>query len=185
MLKRNGRISLKKQQPTTPIAPHPAISRTAKVWSILIAIGSASGFFSLAEKAWTIAVEHTKPDVRPLNLSSDPFSLPLVIKNQSSVFAMTDITWVCGIDSVGDPRGGSMADFGIIPGRKTNTPANISPGKSLLVRCPIGGAGGSDATIVPIVKYKTLGIAREYNESSLTWLSKATPPQWIEGRPLR
>jgi hypothetical protein len=185
MANRNRRAFTKKQQPAMPPAPHPAVAKTAKAWSILIAIGSVSGFVSLAEKAWSVAVEQTKP-VRPLNLSADPFSLPIVIKNPSSIFAMTNITWICGVDSVGDhARGGSMTNVGIMPGRNTNFPTNISPGQSLLVRCPIGGAGGSDATIVPIVKYETLGIAREYHESSLTWLSKATPPQWIEGKPLR
>lgn len=178
-----------KGQEPAPSAPHPAIARTAKVWSVLIAIGSAGGFISLVEKAWTVAVAETKPDVRPLNLSPDPFSLPFVIKNQSALFTMADATWICGVNSVVGPRGASLNDIGLIPRKSTDVPtdvpSDILPGRSLLARCPIAGAGANDATITPIVKYKTFGIPREYNESSLTWLSKATPPQWIEGRPLR
>lgn len=180
------------QEPIAPSGPHPVIARTAKMWSVLIAIGSVGGFVSLVDRAWTAAVAETKPDVRPLNLSSDPFSLPFVIKNRSAFFAMTDATWVCGVNSVVGPQGASLNNIGLIPRRSTvapteapsHVPSDILPGRSLLARCPIAGAGANDATITPIVRYKTLWLTREYSEASFTWLSKANPPQWIEGRPL-
>lgn len=189
MSKRNGRPPPKREQPPPP-AHHPVIARTAKVWSVLIAIGSVGGFLSLAEKAWTVAVGQTKPDVRPLNLSADPFTLPFVIKNQSSLFTIADATWICRIDSVGNPRTGAVSDLDLIPATPSKillpaNPTDILPGRSLLARCPIGGAAGSDATIIPILRYKTFGLAREYSDSSFTWLSKANPPQWIEGMPLK
>ena len=84
MSKRNKRPSRRSEEPTSP-SSNPA----AKVWAVLIAIGSIGGFVSLAEKVWTIAITETKPDIRPLNFSADPFSLPFVIRNQSTVFTMS------------------------------------------------------------------------------------------------
>ncbi|MVT52123.1 hypothetical protein GPL17_16695 [Bradyrhizobium yuanmingense] len=170
------------QEPIAPSVPHPAIAGTAKIWSVLIAIGSVGGFISLVEKAWTVAVGETKPVIRPLNLSADPFSLPFVIKNPSSIFTMANSTWICGIESAGGgPGAGEMANLGIAYGKATDIP----PGQSLLARCPVGGAGGADATITPLVRYKTIGVAREYKDAAFTWLAKANPPQWTEGKPLK
>ena len=171
MSKRNKQPTRRSEEPASPSPSNPA----AKVWSVLIAIGSIGGFVSLAEKVWTIAITETKPDIRPLNLSADPFSLPFVIRNQSTVFTMSGVRWACGIDS------GSLSDLSLLT---YGAPTDILAGRSLLARCP-AEAKDSDATIIPIVRYKTFGLPRFYFESSFTWLAKASPPQWIEGKTLR
>jgi|SRR4051812_27096570 hypothetical protein len=178
MSKRNKRTGRRLEEPSTPSAPNPAASRTAKVWSLLIAIGSIGGFVSLLEKVWTFAISDTKPNIRALNLSSNQFSLPFVIKNESTVFTMRDAKWACGVT----PSGGSIKDISLL---SYGTPTDVLPGRSLLARCPVPGEWNVDATIIPVVSYTTFGLPRSYSETSFTWLANASPPQWIEGKQLK
>lgn len=160
--------------------PPPSRSRIKSAWSFLITVGSIGGLVTLVESAWSVLLLDTVPTVRALSLSPDAFSLPFVVKNPSKFFSMKEVTWTCGIDNVGDARTG-ITGIGLSYG----SPQTILPERTLLVRCPIGGASNSDATITAIIRYKTFGINREFGEASFTWLSKATPPQWIDGSPLR
>jgi hypothetical protein len=107
--------------------------------------------------------------------------LPFSIRNVGSFFEIKDAQWICRIPNL-TFRGNSFTDLTIATGGKTT----IAPNSTVLARCSIKGAASNvQATVTPVITYKTLWISREYGDASFTWLADASPPHWIEGRPMK
>jgi hypothetical protein len=168
-------------QPQKQDPPNSSIwQRLGKIWSIVIAVGSIGGLLSISDKAWDFLVAQTRPEILPPTSATDPFSLPFSIKNRSAFFDMTDAQWLCGVERI---KTNTLEILGL--SLTTNAKTTIEPGDTILVTCPVDATSDADATIKPIIKYKTLGIARSYDGPSLTWLKNGNPARWVYGRPYR
>jgi hypothetical protein len=110
--------------------------------------------------------------------STDPFTLPFTVKNQSQWFTMTRIQWECKIHHVSISHGTiALVD-------PTRYMGKIYPLGSIAAGCGIKGEGQiTRATVTATFTYHVLGFARK-SSTSFTWLGTAQPPHWIEGEPI-
>jgi hypothetical protein len=190
MPRSRGRRRQQQPEQTQPSLPAPSppqahskslLQRFALAWSAVVSIGAIGGLWALLDRGWDVFVLHTQPKIEGPGLATDPFVLPFSIKNVGSFFEIKDAQWICNIPSL-TIGNSSFTNLAIATGGKTA----IAPNSNVLARCPIkGGANNTQATVTPIIKYKTLWIPRQYNDTSFTWLADANPPHWIEGRPIQ
>jgi len=128
-----------------------------------------------------VTISETQPTIQAPGLAGDPFALPFSIRNNSAFFPMVDAEWLCGIDHITNEQGGGLSNLSLEYAGKTTIPIH----GVMLGRCPVRFTGKIQATIIPIIKYKTLGIQRTYESMVFTWLPDAQPPQWIAGKPIQ
>lgn len=129
----------------------------------------------------------------PSSDPSDPLRIPFVVTNNSHVFPIRNIYWVCGSYYIINASGGSFTENRVI--RDTET--ELSPGGILNIGCNIAGPSSHlfrmPMKFGPITKAKIF-IQLEYDADIFGFLWHRTPPkidftwfpgtassQWIKG----
>jgi hypothetical protein len=175
---------------------------------IVAAIAFFSAVVGLGDWAWTV-YQNTIPDVTARDSETDStFLLPLIVKNNSSVFDMKDVELTCGIGSfvLGNGKQTMIMVASLISSQKNaiilaGDQANFPCDASGLVKFE-GGNGidimGLHADIPGIepmkimgihttifMRYETLWKTRTYRSTSFDWTCTPQACHWIKGPIIR
>jgi hypothetical protein len=168
--------------PPPPPQPHLGLLRRVlhtwwgKTVASLAVLGTVQGGFSTFE-FFRGLVQDTRPDIQIAGDGKTPFALPLVVKNKSHIFAMTDVKWRCEVVDAKTANGGHFENNSIISAPKG---AKINPGDTEIFPCNlISGVVVTTAVMVPVLEYKTLWFSRAFSEKKFTWYGASDPPRWI------
>ncbi len=127
--------------------------------------------------------------------ASDPkwaFEFPFVITNPSHVFAIRNVSWICGAIRVATEKNSGLQDIGIAHGSKSV----IEAGQVLNIDC-LGGVhfeGGRLALKEGVIQIKLeydadffglFSLHRTPIPTTFTWYPDASNPQWIKGESAR
>lgn len=174
------------KKPASAVSLSPPVKESGwtRGFRVFVAIGSLGGTISLVGSAYDLLIGQTEPEITfpAAGDSTDPFSLPIAIKNPSKIFAMRDAQWTCVINNL-SVRSGSTSFFEMRDNSFIFESTSVPPNRTYLARCPVNiGADNIQTTVTARVAYKTLIYSRTY-EMPFTWLGNAKTPRWIAGRP--
>ncbi|MDR3464228.1 MAG: hypothetical protein P4L76_18140 [Beijerinckiaceae bacterium] len=177
----------KSKQPQARTQPQPQIEPKTSLpwqvlhtwWGMLVAglamLGTIQGGISTFDFFHAL-FQDTKPDIQIAGDGKTPFALPLVVKNKSRLFAMTDIKWRCGIEDARTADGSRFSQFSITWDR---LPTKIEPDETETYPCNLVNGPVTSAIIVPIFEYKTLWFSRSFSQKKFTWYGASDPPRWV------
>jgi hypothetical protein len=120
--------------------------------------------------------QDTLPDIRVAGDDRTPFALPLIVKNKSHLFAMTDIRWTCGVENAKSASGGGVSGIGF---QWVNTPRKIEADGTETFPCNVFGGPALSAAIIPSLEYKTLWFVRSFSRTKFVWYGSSDPPRWV------
>jgi hypothetical protein len=123
----------------------------------------------------------TIPEIRPVGADpSQPFLLPFAVKNGSSFFWITDVTWLCAFEFKNIFGGSANVPGGV--GRGTHT--EIAPRATADYRCSVNLPPTAELTSLSAtlkLEYRTFGFSRRH-AVEFTWIRAGAHSQWTEGK---